>query len=140
MSQNIVICSFEQLTSLSCSLAIKHDGGENSTVSVMSICKITKEKCVFVAGNRILGIHTDGLKAKKEGKSLFLSKKVSDASRHRIDTHLDVCFLQAKVFPQTRLSEMPYVVWVSVSKTTGNIHNADCHCISGYSATFCDIL
>lgn len=85
---------------------------------------------IFI-GNRPLGIDTDGLKAKKEGKSLFLSKKVTECCMHKINNHLDVCFLMGKVQPQTRLNEHPYCVWALLEKSTGHIVNADCHCISG---------
>ena len=87
---------------------------------------------ILFTGNRKLDISTDGLKSKKEGKSLFLSAKVTESSFHEIDHHLDVCYVMAKVYPQTRINEHPYCVWTLLTKASGEVLNADCHCVSGY--------
>ena len=69
----------------------------------------------------------------KEGKaySYFASGWLKDVQYHEISPTSKYCFLRSECVPSQRIRNIPWKVWVSVEKKSGEIQNAYCTCFAG---------
>ena len=69
----------------------------------------------------------------KEGKaySYFASGWVKDLQYNVISPESKHCFLRTQCVPSQRINNIPWKVWVSLDKKSGEIQNAYCTCFAG---------
>ena len=73
----------------------------------------------------------DAGKAYNNGKSLMESGHVTNVMSNMLSPNLRYCFIRCQCFPEQKLSNSPYDVWVCIHKDTGEVICSNCSCTAG---------
>ena len=75
----------------------------------------------------------ESLKVSKEGQNLQTSGHGKSVFFNRNTDCVKYCFIKALVVLQTRISDAPHTVWVSLRTDASSILAGECGCVAGYS-------
>ena len=88
---------------------------------------------VVTASLEVYSRKSTSFKALNEGLNLYHANHIKNVEFNNISDCVRFCFIRGSCVPQTRVNEVPYVVWVCINTQSGDVLTGECNCVAGYS-------